>query len=99
MRIEILRKGENMIEFHLIGEDHTFANLLVESLHKNKHVKFAAYSIDHPILMARRPRIRVVTDGKVKPVKALEEAAQSIFDMSRDALEAWTSEVELEKKE
>ncbi len=89
MEIEVIKREKNMLEFYLKGEDHTFANLLVETLHKNKHVKFAAYSIDHPILMARKPRIRVVTDGKIKPEKALEEAAQKIFDMAREALEEW----------
>ncbi|USS40700.1 DNA-directed RNA polymerase subunit L [Thermococcus aggregans] len=89
MKIEVIKREENLLEFYLVGEDHTFANLLDEVLHENKHVKFAAYTIEHPILMARKPRFRVVTDGKITPEQALEEAAQKIFDRAKEVLEAW----------
>ncbi len=89
MKIEVIKREENVLEFYLEGEDHTFANLLNEVLHENEHVTFAGYTIEHPILMARKPKFRVVTDGKVTPEKALEEAAQKIFDRSRAVLEAW----------
>jgi len=99
VEIEVIKKdGKKVLEFYLIGEDHTFTNLLVEALHRNKHVKFAAYSIDHPILMARKPRVRVVTDGKVSPEKVLEEAAQEIFDVSREALDGWRKETQREEE-
>jgi len=39
--------------------------------------------------MARKPRFRISTDGKVTPEKALEEAAQKIFDRAKDVLEVW----------
>jgi len=94
MRIEVIKREGNTFEFYLEGEDHTFANLLVETLHKDKHVKFAAYSIDHPILMARKPRFKIVTDGKESPEEALEKAAQRIFDRARAVLEAWKSAIE-----
>ena len=91
MRIEVVKREENAIEFYLDGEDHTFANLLVEALHEDEHVKFAAYSIDHPVLMARKPRFRITTDGSERPEEALEKAAQKVFDRSREVLEAWNS--------
>ncbi len=94
MKIEVIRREENLLEFYLEGEDHTFANLLKEYLDENKHVTFAGYTIEHPILMARKPRFKVVTDGKVKPEKALEEAAQRIFDRARETLEAWKKALE-----
>lgn len=89
MKIEVIKREENLLEFYLVGEDHTFANLLNEVLHENKHVKFAAYTIEHPVLMARKPKFRVVTDGKITPEQALEEAAQKIFDRAKEVLEAW----------
>ncbi len=89
MKIEVIKREENVLEFYLEGEDHTFANLLNEVLHENEHVTFAGYTIEHPILTARKPKFRVVTDGKISPEKALEEAAQKIFDRSRAVLEAW----------
>jgi DNA-directed RNA polymerase subunit L len=89
MKIEVIKREENVLEFYLEGEDHTFANLLNEVLHENEHVTFAGYTIEHPVLMARKPKFRVVTDGKITPEKALEEAAQKIFDRARAVLEAW----------
>ncbi len=94
MKIEVIKREENVLEFYLEGEDHTFANLLNEVLHENEHVTFAGYTIEHPVLMARKPRFRVVTDGKVTPEEALEEAAQKIFDRSRAVLEAWKAALE-----
>lgn len=93
MKIEVIKKEDNRLEFYLEGEDHTFANLLVEVLHEDEHVKFAAYAIDHPILMARKPRFKVVTDGEETPEEALEKAAQKIFDRAREVLDAWKSAV------
>ncbi|ACJ15864.1 DNA-directed RNA polymerase, subunit L [Thermococcus onnurineus NA1] len=89
MRIEVIKREENVLEFYLEGEDHTFANLLNEVLHENEHVTFAGYTIEHPVLMARKPKFRVVTDGKITPEQVLEEAAQKIFDRARAVLEAW----------
>ena len=93
MKIEIIKREENVLEFYLEGEDHTFANLLNEVLHENEHVTFAGYTIEHPVLMARKPKFRVVTDGKVTPEKVLEEAAQKVFDRSRAVLEAWKAAI------
>ncbi len=89
MKVEVVKREKNELEFYLEGEDHTFANLLNEVLHENKHVTFAGYTIEHPVLMARKPKFRIVTDGKVTPEAVLEEAAQKVFDRSRAALEAW----------
>ncbi|WP_297506743.1 DNA-directed RNA polymerase subunit L [Thermococcus sp.] len=94
MKIEIIRREKNLLEFYIEGEDHTFANLLKEYLEENRHVTFAGYTIEHPILMARKPRFKVVTDGKVTPEKALEEAAEKIFDRARETLEAWKKALE-----
>ncbi|AEK72567.1 DNA-directed RNA polymerase subunit L [Thermococcus sp. 4557] len=93
MKIEVIKREENVLEFYLEGEDHTFANLLNEVLHENKHVTFAGYTIEHPVLMARKPKFRVVTDGKVTPEKALEEAAQKVFDRARSVLDAWKAAI------
>ncbi|AEC51483.1 DNA-directed RNA polymerase subunit L [Pyrococcus sp. NA2] len=89
MKIEVIKKEQDLLEFYLEGEDHTFANLLTETLRENPHVKFAAYTIEHPITMARKPRFRVVTDGKITPEKALEDAARKIFERAKEVLDAW----------
>ena len=94
MRIEVIKREANVLEFYLEGEDHTFAGLLNEVLHENRHVVFASYAIEHPILMARKPKFKVVTDGEITPEKALEEAAQRIFDMAREVLNLWKEAAE-----
>lgn len=93
MKIEIIKREKNLLEFYIEGEDHTFANLLNDVLHGNKHVVFAGYTIEHPILMAKKPRFKIKTDGKITPEQALEEAAQRIFDKTKDVLEKWEKAV------
>jgi len=93
MKIEVIKREGNVLEFYLEGEDHTFANLLNEVVHENEHVTFAGYTIEHPVLMARKPKFKIVTDGEVTPEKALEDAAQKICNRAREVLEAWNSTV------
>ena len=42
MEIEVLKSEKNEMEFRIIGEDDTFANLLRKILHEDNHVSFAA---------------------------------------------------------
>ena len=37
----------------------------------------------------KKPKFRVITDGKITPEEALEEAAQKIFDRAKKVLKAW----------
>ncbi|RLF10327.1 MAG: DNA-directed RNA polymerase subunit L [Thermoprotei archaeon] len=76
MEIRIIREEENVLEFELPSEDHTFCNLLVNLLNKDPHVKFAAYRIEHPLIGI--PKILVRTDGVKKPREVLIEASKEI---------------------
>ncbi|HDH06945.1 MAG TPA: DNA-directed RNA polymerase subunit L [Thermoproteales archaeon] len=85
MEIRIVKEEENVLEFELPSEDHTFCNLLVNILNKNPHVEFAAYKIEHPLVGV--PRIYVRTDGSVKPREVLVEASkqiESIYTVIKD---------------
>jgi DNA-directed RNA polymerase II subunit RPB11 len=48
MEIEILKNEKDCVEFKLVGERHTFPNLLVHELLKDDKVVFAAYRLEHP---------------------------------------------------
>lgn len=76
--IEVLINEGNLMEFRIIGEDHTLCNVLREALLKNKKVTVAAYKIDHPLLDRKRPRFIINTDGSVSPKDALLEAIKNV---------------------
>ncbi len=93
MEIRIIREEENVLEFELPSEDHTFCNLLVNILNKNPHVRFAAYKIEHPLIGV--PQIIVRTDGIKKPKEVLMEASkeiESIYTIIKDKFLATLNE-------
>ncbi len=49
MEIQFLKKQTNSIEFKLMGETHTFANLLKSHLVDDPNVEFVAYKLEHPM--------------------------------------------------
>ncbi|MHC1604884.1 MAG: RpoL/Rpb11 RNA polymerase subunit family protein [Candidatus Methanofastidiosia archaeon] len=77
--MEIISEDKSMMEIVLVGEDHTFANLLRSFLQQDKHVVFAAYRISHPLTDANRPVLKVETDGKKSPRQALADANTAIL--------------------
>ena len=71
-----ITEAKNKIEVDLIGEDHTFCNLLRENLQKDPDVEYAAYNISHPYVS--EPKLIVETKGKKKPKDAIIAAAKLI---------------------
>mgnify|MGYP001585914059 FL=1 len=49
MEIQFIKKQANAIEFKLMGETHTFANLLKSHLVDDPNVEFVAYKLEHPM--------------------------------------------------
>lgn len=82
MKVEVIKAAENMLELKIIGEDHSFLNMLVRTLLKDKHVKFASYSIDHPLI--ENPILIIETDSEKTPYDALKEAAERIKKLSQE---------------
>ncbi len=76
--IEVIKNKDSLMEFRIIGEDHTLCNLLRDALLKNKKVKVAAYKIDHPLLSGKSPMFIINTDGSISPKDALLEAIKNI---------------------
>ncbi len=75
LQAKVVRKEESLLEFEVAGENHTFLNLLRESLTDQKGVLFAAYRFPHPLL--ENPIFYLRTAG-INPIDALATAAESI---------------------
>ncbi|MBS3060747.1 MAG: DNA-directed RNA polymerase subunit L [DPANN group archaeon] len=75
MEIEILHDKKNEIEFIIKDETHTFPQLLVTELIKDKDVDIAQYKIEHPLV--GRPTVYVKTKSK-SPKDALKKALKTI---------------------
>lgn len=75
-QIRITRKEESLLEFEVIGEDHTFLGMLREALKDQPGVLFAAYRFPHPIL--ENPIFYLQTSSK-DPVEALQQAVDAII--------------------
>jgi len=71
MEIKIIEDKKKRLVFELIGEDHTFCNVLREELNNDEAVTAAAYNISHPLIGI--PKFIVETSDK-EPKKALKDA-------------------------
>jgi len=76
MKIRILEKNERSMRIEIIGEGHTFCNLLRDFLTRNPDVEFVAYRIDHPLIS--NPVFYLRTKGN-KPEEVLKKAAEEII--------------------
>lgn len=86
MQTKILRKEENLLEFEVIGENHTFLSMLRDALKDQPGVLFAAYRIPHPIL--ENPTFYLQT-ADTDPVVALQNAADAIVQKCDDLLKVF----------
>ena len=68
MEVKILKETERELEFELIGEDHTFCNLLKEKLNSKKNV-LAAYRIEHPLIGNPKFYIKLEKDMEVGKIE------------------------------
>ena len=75
MEFKVLEESKTKLVFQLIGETHTFCNLLKDTLQNVKGVEIATYKIDHPLVGV--PQFLVETKG-IEPKKALQTALKDI---------------------
>lgn len=88
MKIRILERSERGLKMEIIGEGHTFCNLLRDFLLKNPDVEFAAYRIDHPLVS--NPVFYVRTKSE-RPEEALKKAAEDIVTALEDFKKVFSS--------
>jgi len=77
MDIKRLAKKDGLLEFQLLSEDHTFANLLREL--SWAHRAEATYKVLHPLL--GQPIVKIVSTD---PKGALDKTAKDISKLCRD---------------
>jgi len=86
MTIKILKKTKDEMRIEILGEGHTFCNLLQKALLEDETVELGGYSIEHPLVS--NPVIYVRMKEKRKPEKrpetALKEAAEKIRQRNRE---------------
>jgi len=95
MRINILKKTGNEMEFELEGEGHTFCNVLRKELLNDPNVEYAAYRIDHPLVGV--PVFYVRTKGK-DPIEALIDATNRIRKSTEEFMEKFKKAVSKYRK-
>jgi len=81
MELDIINQEDNEIRFELKQEDHTFANLLVDTLQDMEEVKIAQYDMKHPQISS--PNIYLETNGE-EPKTVLKKAIEKIQETMQD---------------
>ena len=82
MEVKILNKTKNELKLEIIGEDHTFCNLLQYVLLENKNVEIAGYDQPHPLI--RSSVVYFKTKRDASPEKVLLAALSSIRDLNKE---------------
>ena len=75
MEIEILSDTKTKIKFKVKGETHTILNYLRKELFNDSSVKFAGYTIEHPLI---NEAIFVVETIRKDPKKTVKDAVSRI---------------------
>jgi DNA-directed RNA polymerase subunit L len=91
MELELLEKGEDSILVRIVGEDHTFCNLLRSELQKDEYVVAASYTIEHPL--TEHPKFYVKVKKGRTPERALADAAERIAKQLQELREQLQKEL------
>ncbi|MCU4753384.1 DNA-directed RNA polymerase subunit L [Halobacteria archaeon AArc-curdl1] len=91
MELRVTESSENELSIEIVGEDHTFMNVLKGALLEHEDVTAATYDMNPEQSGGQtEPILTIKTDG-VDPLDALEDAAGDVREKAgafRDAFEA-----------
>ena len=76
MKINVLHQSKNELRIELVGEGHSFTNVLQSTLLKDDTIEFVGYNISHPLMA--QPILFIRTKAKRRPDNALIDAAKSL---------------------
>ncbi len=76
MEIKIMKKTKNELKIQIVGEGHTFCNILQKALVKDKRVDMAGYNIKHPLTAI--PILYINTKARSKPDAVLLQAVKQM---------------------
>ncbi len=82
MEVKVLQKSKNELRIEIVGEDHTFCNLLQTVLLQDKNVEIAGYDQPHPLI--RTSVVYVRTKRDVSPEKTMLSALANIRDLNKE---------------
>ena len=82
MEVKVLQKTKNELRVEIVGEDHTFCNLLQNVLLQDKNVEIAGYDQPHPLI--RSSIVYVRTKRDISPEKTMQSALASIRDLNKE---------------
>ena len=82
MEVKVLQKTKNELKIEIVGEDHTFCNLLQSVLLQDKNVEIAGYDQPHPLI--RSSIVYVRTKRDVSPEKTMLSALANIKELNRE---------------
>jgi len=82
MEVKVLQKTKNELQLEIVGEDHTFCNLLQNVLLQDKDVEMAGYDQPHPLIRASIVYVRTKRD--VSPEKTMLSALANIKDLNKE---------------
>lgn len=86
MEIKVIESGKGMLKLEIIGEDHTFCNVLRKDLWQDKNVEIAGYSIKHSLI--DNPILIVESDN---PKKSIGEAVKRLRKSNEEFLKSFKS--------
>ena len=90
METRVVRKEESLLEFEIVGEDHTFLNALREALKDQSGVLFAAYRSSHPLLESP---IFYLRTKDLNPIEALHNAADDTIKQCDNLIEIFNKKL------
>lgn len=76
LKLEFLENRKDEVEFKMIGERHSFPNLLKAYLLKNPDVEFVAYKLEHPFDNDSKFVVKTINSKDAK--KAIIEACKEL---------------------
>lgn len=91
MEVKVISKSKSELRFEIIGEDHTFCNLLQNVLLEDKNVEIAGYDQPHPLI--RSSIIYLRTKLEASPERALLNALAGIQELNKEFNEKFAEAV------
>jgi len=82
MEVKVLSKSKSELKLEIVGEDHTFCNLLQNALLEDKNVEIAGYDQPHPLI--RTSVVFLRTKREASPEKALLNALAGIQELNKE---------------
>ena len=92
MEVKIISRTKTELKIELIGEDHTFCNLLQTTLLNDKNVEIAGYDQPHPLI--RSSIIYLRTKREVAPEKVLLNALENLKAINKEFDDKFSKAVE-----